>query len=276
LQQAQERVSPPRSMLLWQPFYLLPRRCGWFSSVIAASVTAVIVNDWWLNQGPSLPVHDVQLAPLAEAPLYLIMGLIVGAMGSGFNFLVIHTVRAFGEIRRRHWLMLSVMIGGVIGAFLWFSPLSVGGGESLIAMLVPGQLPLAVILGLFMLRSLTTSLSYGAGVPGGIFAPMLALGTLAGVLFGFLAKALLPSLVSTPAEFAVAAMGALFAATVGAPLTGIVLVTELTGAHEAILAIIVTCLSATLVSRALGARPLYTQLLNLALQSGSTMAPSKE
>ena len=136
-------------------------------------------------------------------------------------------------------------------------------------MLIPGQLPLTMLFGMFLLRSLTTALSYGAGVPGGIFAPMLALGTIAGLIFGILAKILLPHLVSTPAEFAVAAMGALFAATVGAPLTGIVLVIELTGANAAMLTIIVTCLSATLVSTALGGRPLYTELLNLAMHSDS-------
>ncbi len=245
-------------------------------SVIAACVTAVIVNDWWLNQGPFLPVHDVHLAPLTEAPLYLLLGLIIGVIGTGFNVLIIGTVRVFGAIRRHHWLLLSVTIGGTIGAILWFFPQSVGGGESLIAMLIPWHLPLTMLFGLFLLRSLTTALSYGAGVPGGIFAPMLALGTLAGVLFGVLAKILMPDLLSTPAAFAVAAMGALFAATVGAPLTGIVLVIELTGANEAMLTVIVTCLSATLMSRALGGRPLYSELLNLAMRSDSVATPLKK
>ncbi len=245
-------------------------------SVIAACVTAVIVNDWWLNQGPFLPVRDVHLAPLTEAPLYLLLGLLIGIIGAGFNILIIGTVRVFAAIRRHHWLVLSVTIGGVIGAMLWYCPQSVGGGESLIAMLIPGHLPLTMLFGLLLLRSLTTALSYGAGVPGGIFAPMLALGTLAGVLFGVLANVLLPGLVSTPAAFAVAAMGAVFAATVGAPLTGIVLVIELTGAHDAMLTIIVTCLSATLVSRALGGRPLYAELLNLAMHSDSGAIPPRK
>ena len=68
------------------------------------------------------------------------------------------------------------------------------------------------------------------------------------------------------ATFAVAAMGALFAATVRAPLTGIVLVAEMTDSFELLPAMIVTCMTASIVAQSLGSRPIYDMLLERTLE----------
>ena len=114
---------------------------------------------------------------------------------------------------------------------------------------------------IFLFRILTTLLSFSSGAPGGVFAPTLALGTLFGMLFGLAAHALFPDIVTQAGTFAIAGMGGLFAATVRAPITGILLVIEMTSNYEMILPLIVTCLGATMVAQALGGRPIYTQLL---------------
>jgi H+/Cl- antiporter ClcA len=236
-------------------------------SVIAASCMSVIVNDRWLGMGPSLPVQNVPLAPLGLAPVFLLLGVAIGGVGVGFNRLLLRAVTLLGPLRRRHGALTGAVIGAVGGALLWFLPDAVGGGETVVATFVTARGTLPFLLGLFALRLVTTAGSYGAGVPGGIFAPMLALGTIAGVAFGAVATDLLPGIPLTPGMFAVAAMGALFASTVGAPLTGIVLVLELTGAHAALLTITLTCLSAALTARACGGRPIYRQLLQVALRA---------
>jgi H+/Cl- antiporter ClcA len=236
-------------------------------SVIAASCMSVIVNDWWLGLGPSLPVRNVPLAPLGAAPVFLLLGVAIGTIGVGFNWLLLRTVGLLGPLRRRHGSLTGAAIGALGGALLWFLPDAVGGGEAVVATFVTGQRTLSVLLGLFALRLLTTAGSYGSGAPGGIFAPMLALGTIAGVAFGAVVSYLSPEIASTPGMFAVAAMGALFAATVGAPLTGIVLVLELTGAQAAFLTITLTCLSAALTAKAFGGCPIYRELLQVAIRS---------
>lgn len=70
--------------------------------------------------------------------------------------------------------------------------------------------------------------------------------------------------------FAIAGMGALFAATVRAPLTGIVLVLEMTDNYQLILPMIITCLGATMLAQLLGGRPIYTVLLERILQKSET------
>lgn len=66
--------------------------------------------------------------------------------------------------------------------------------------------------------------------------------------------------------FAIAGMGALFAATVRAPLTGIVLVLEMTDNYQLILPMIITCLGATLLAQFLGGKPLYSCILERTLK----------
>ncbi len=104
----------------------------------------------------------------------------------------------------------------------------------------------------------------------GIFAPTLALGTLFGSFFGYAAMLLFPQYQIEPATFAIAGMGALFAATVRAPLTGIVLVLEMTDNYQLILPMIITCLGATLLAQYLGGRPLYSVLLERILMQNGT------
>lgn len=110
-------------------------------------------------------------------------------------------------------------------------------GWRLVELLTDHYVPVLFLVGLLAARVLTTVVSYGVGVPGRIFAPMLVLGTITGMAFGQTAQGLLSDLAATPGAYAVAAMGALFAASVQAPLTGIVLVPELTGNHRMFLAI---------------------------------------
>ena len=136
-----------------------------------------------------------------------------------------------------------------------------GGGYKVIPEAISGAIPVTMLLLLFFARFGTTMISYGSGAPGGIFAPMLALGTLFGMWYGNIAHGFLPGVDIAPEMFAVAGMAALFCATVRAPLTGIAITIEMTGNYFLILPLILTCLTATLVAEGLGGKPVYTLLL---------------
>lgn len=94
---------------------------------------------------------------------------------------------------------------------------------------------------------------------------MLALGTLFGTIFGAICIALFPDIKMSVGMFAVAGMGALFAATVRAPLTGILLVMELTNKYDLMLPLLITTVGATMTAQAIGGKPLYAQLLQRTL-----------
>ncbi|RYA38649.1 ClC family H(+)/Cl(-) exchange transporter, partial [Enterobacter cloacae complex sp. 3DZ3S2B] len=136
-----------------------------------------------------------------------------------------------------------------------------GGGFGLSPIAAAGNFSGVLLLFMFISRVITAVLCFSSGAPGGIFAPMLALGTLLGTAFGMAAAVGFPAYHLDAGTFAVAGMGALLAASLRAPLTGIVLVLEMTDNYQLILPMIITCLGATLLAQFLGGKPLYSTIL---------------
>ena len=94
---------------------------------------------------------------------------------------------------------------------------------------------------------------------------MLALGTLLGLWYGHYINDLISGWELRPGWFAIAGMGALFASTVRAPLTGIALSLELTHNYTLILPLILTVGTATVIAELLGGKPIYSLLLQRSL-----------
>lgn len=240
-------------------------------SVILACVLATVVSGWALGQGPALPVLHLSMAPLAALPLFIVLGLLIGALGVFFNHLILAAGRVFRLLRERHAYPTAGAIGLILGAVLWWTPAALGDGVDLIESLLHSPLALLPLFLLLALRLLTTAGTLGLGLPGGVLVPLLALGTIVGAAFDRLTVILPVGFDLAPGVFAVAAMGALLAATIRAPLTGILMVIEITGALDLALPIIATCLTATFTAEGLGGQPLYSQLLAQAGQPPTPM-----
>jgi CIC family chloride channel protein len=125
---------------------------------------------------------------------------------------------------------------------------------------------LGFLLLLLVAKFALTVLSYGSGVPGGIFAPLLVLGALVGLMTGQVSGLALPSIAHTTAAFAVIGMAAAFAAIVRAPLTGIVLILEMTNNYEQLFPLLVACMIAFLVAERFHNKPIYEALLEYDLE----------
>jgi CIC family chloride channel protein len=112
----------------------------------------------------------------------------------------------------------------------------------------------------FLLRVAMGHASYAAGTPGGLFAPLLVLGAQAGLMFGIGCTMLFPGLGIAAPAFAVVGMAALFTGIVRAPLTGMVLITEMTAAFTLLLPMLGACFAAMLVPTLLRDVPIYEAL----------------
>jgi chloride channel protein, CIC family len=198
-------------------------------------------------------------------PTFMLLGTMLGALGVVFNKTLVLALdwraRAFARVP----FLYAVIVGAAVGVLAFVLPMAVGGGEALIPDLPLANLPLQTLLLIAVVRFVGTMASYPVGAPAGIFSPMLTLATTVGLAFGLLIEAaLVHSPLAVPpltgAAFAVAAMGGLFSSTIRAPLVGVVLVVELTGAFELILPLMVTCVTAHVVAQALGGRPVYEVL----------------
>ena len=231
-----------------------------FIGVIMSSIVFRIFN----GEGAVIEVGKLADAPVNTLWLYLLLGMLFGVVGVLFNTLIFKTQDMFQRLHGgnlRKILIIGGVLGGVCGILGVIEPEAAGGGFNLIPIAAAGNYTVGMLLFIFITRVVTTLLCFGSGAPGGIFAPMLALGTLLGTAFGMASASLFPAYHLEAGTFAIAGMGALFAASVRAPLTGIVLVLEMTDNYQLILPMIITCLGATLLAQFLGGKPLYSSLL---------------
>lgn len=235
-----------------------------FTGVIMATIVFRIFN----GDKAVIEVGKLSNAPVNTLWLYLILGMIFGCVGPLFNTLVLRTQDMFQRIHGgniKKWVLIGGLIGGSCGVLGLIQPAASGGGFNLIPIAAAGNFSVGLLLFIFIARVITTLLCFSSGAPGGIFAPMLALGTLLGTAFGMAAMPLFPAYHLDAGTFAIAGMGALLAASVRAPLTGIVLVLEMTDNYQLILPMIITCLGATLLAQFLGGKPLYSTILQRTL-----------
>ena len=236
-------------------------------SATIASVIAVTISSTFFGQGPELVVGPFP-TPSPSDILWLIpLGAIVGALGVFFNWALLRSLDFFRRLAGVSWLVTAATVGAAMGLVVAFYPDASGGGEALVVRLLKEPYSIAALLCLLAARFVAFLAGYGCGTPGGLFAPLLALGALVGLLFAALVNYVAPDTISGTGTFALSAIAALLAATVRAPLTGIALAAALTDGYNLILSMIVASLAASLVAKALGGQPIYGQLLERSLKT---------
>ncbi len=232
-----------------------------FGAVFIAAAIADIVVRIGAGQFPVFKVPSYPMPPLTSLPIFAVLGVVAGLFGVLFNRGLLAAVRLYARLPGRFVLPAAALTGAVIGLVGWFSPSMIGSGNSLADSVLNGDLLLAAIPLFFVIRFLLTTSSYGSGAPGGIFAPLLVLGALVGLAIGQIAHNLAPAIVPIPAVFAVVGMAAYFAAIVRAPITGIMLIVEMTGNYSQMLPLLVACFCAYAVAESLKELPIYEALL---------------
>ena len=247
-----------------------------FGAAFIAAVIADIVTRIGSSQFPVFSVPSYPVPPLTSLPIFALLGIIAGLLGVLFNKSLLASVNLYARLPKNYVLPAAAITGGAIGLVGWFAPSLTGSGNSLAESALKGDLILSIIPVFFVLRFLMTTTSYGSGAPGGIFAPLLVLGAMIGLAVGRIANSLDPTIVPIPAIFAVVGMAAYFTAIVRAPLTGIMLIVEMTGNYSQMLPLLVSCFCAYAVAEFLKDLPVYEALLERDLKKNGNTMPIKE
>ena len=216
-----------------------------FAPVVLACVTAVATSRALLGGSTDLRPVQWQLSHPSEIAIYLLLGLVAGACGVVYVKLVHAAEVRFARVRRPE---LRAVLGGVlVGAIGLAAPRVLGTGIESMNAALAGQLAFGTLLLALLAKLVATSCTLGSGAPGGSFFPAVFLGAMLGGAFGQAAHALFPGIVASGGAYAAVGMGAVVAGATLAPLTGVLMMFELTGSYQIVLPLLVACGTATAV-----------------------------
>jgi chloride channel protein, CIC family len=227
---------------------------------LGASAGGIPVARLFLGDAPDFHVEPLPYPGFGTVPIHLALGIVTGCMGVAYNRAILGTLAVADRLQRWPVELRATLVGAAVALLAWFAPGVVGGGDAITQRTLSGTETVGMLSVVFLLRFGLGPLSYAAGTPGGLFAPILVLGSQSGLLFGNIYYHWFPAVAAGPTALAVVGMAAFFTAVVRAPLTGIVLVIEMTASFTLLLPMLSACFAAMLVPNLLGNAPIYDSL----------------
>lgn len=229
-------------------------------SSLSAAVAADFVSKQFFGFDPIFNYKIVQSLPLNSYWLLLILGIFVGCMGAFYNFFLLYLKKLYSKIA--HWdIRLRMMIPFFCAGFMGLLFPKVLGGGHLIIKELEAHAGLRLLIMLFIVKLIFSMISFCSGAPGGIFFPLLVLGATLGAIFAIVSIRLGVIDRTLFYNFVILAMAGYFAAIVRAPITGIVLIMEMTGSFTHMLSLTIVSIVAYIVADLLKCPPIYDALL---------------
>jgi CIC family chloride channel protein len=231
-----------------------------FTPIVISSVVATVTSRFFLGNYPAFRVPDYQIVSPFELLPYLVTGIVAGLVAIAFIRTLSFFEEAFERVRMPEYLKASLggVLVGIIGLQL---PQVLGVGYTTISLALAGTLSVATMAALVATKVLATSITIGSGGSGGIFAPSLFLGAMAGGVVGTLVEGFFPGATASSGAYALVTMGAVVAATTHAPISAIIIIFELTQTIDIIPALMTACVVSSLVSQLLSRDSIYTAKL---------------
>jgi chloride channel protein, CIC family len=250
-------------------------------AALGASAGAIGAARSLLGQAPDFQVVPLPYPGPDTLPVHLLLGIGLGFLGVAYNRAILRALATADRLARRSAASTAAAIGAMVGVLAWFAPNLTGTGDPITQQLLGGtgtvfgyDVATFALAFIFLIRFFLGAVSYAARTPGGLFAPLLVIGSHSGLLFGMLCAHWFPSAGINPTSYAVVAMAALFAAVVRAPVTGIILTIELTGSFTLLLPMLAACFAAVVVATLLKEPPIYESLRWDRDAPGSSVAPT--
>ena len=219
-----------------------------FTSIVIASGMATVVSRALLGNVSEVVTPPYFLSDFWEIGLYVLLGFLIGVLAAGFidlHFRIKDRIAAI-NLPRLSKPVIGGLVVGMIGVAL---PQILGNGYEFVSSVLFGEHPWYLLALLVVAKMVATSITLGSGLPGGLFAPCLFLGAVAGGAYGHLLELIFPGAGLSGGAYALVGMGAFLAAATHAPMTAIFLLFEVTDSYQVIIPIMITCVIGTSIAR---------------------------
>ncbi|MEM7724322.1 MAG: chloride channel protein, partial [Pseudomonadota bacterium] len=236
-----------------------------FAPIVIASAAGTVINRLEFGDVTEFSLgSDGMLAFYVELPAFVILGLLCGLIAAAF-MRATFWAEDMGSLVQRlasipRW-MRPAIAGALLGLIAIFYPHIIGVGYETTSAALTGELLLHEAIVFAILKAIAAAITIAGRMGGGVFSPSLMLGALAGLAFGLIATAIFPDVSGSETLYALAGMGAVAAAVLGAPISTTLIVFELTGDWQTGLAVMVAVSLSTAISSKLVHRSFFlTQL----------------
>lgn len=218
-----------------------------FAPIVISSVTAAIISRIHFGDFPAFNLPDYSIVSFLEFPAFLMLGAVSALVAIIFIKSIFFTEDVAAKIPIPEW-MRPPLGGLAVGLIAIFCPYILGAGygttDGALKSIISIDLLIILIVAKIAATSISLAFRYGAG----IFSPSILLGAVVGSSFGFIATLAFPDLASNNGLYAIVGMGAVSSAVLGAPISTILIVFELTGDYQITLALMTAVVTANLIT----------------------------
>jgi len=232
-----------------------------FAPIVIASVAGTVVSRTYFGDVPAFVVPPYEIASFFEFGAFALLGITSAVAAVTFMRVFGYSQKLADLTRLPQWIRPAV--GGLlVGCIAIFYPEILGVGYEGMDNALNENYALSMLIILGLLKIVATGISFGFGFGGGLFSPSLFIGAMVGGAFGIVASIPNPDLSSGHGAYTLVGMGAVSGAVLGAPISTMLIIVELTGDYRLTIAVMVAVVIASLLTRTLhGPSIFHDQLL---------------
>ena len=230
-----------------------------FAPCVLAALTATLVGRAVRGDDPAFVMPEIVIAGPIDFPLFGALGGVSGLMAVLFIFMSFRIVRVAEQLRLPWWCRPAIA-GLIVGLIAIQLPQVLGIGYEATQLALAGQYGLLLLVAILVGKIICATACQGLGFGGGVFSPSLLIGAALGAVFGQLVG-WLPWETSGSSAYAIVGMGAVAAAVLGAPISTVLMVFELTGSYPMAVGSMVAVVFAVGLSRTLTGHSFFTRQL---------------
>ncbi|MFT6227003.1 MAG: CIC family chloride channel protein [Paracoccaceae bacterium] len=222
-----------------------------FAPIVIASVAGTTISRLHMGDVTEFRLPEHSLAFYQELPAFLLLGIVCGFAAVAMMRAIFFAEAVGDRVQVRTgmpgWLRPAVS-GAMLGAIaIWF-PHIIGVGYETTSRALTSGIGLHEAIIFAIIKVIAVAITFAGRMGGGVFSPSLMLGALTGLAFGYVSVTIFPSVSGSEALYALAGTGAVAAAVLGAPVSTIMIIFELTGDWQAGIAVMTSVSMATVVS----------------------------